>query len=122
MILVDTSVWIGHLRSADAELRSRLEAGEVLAHPVVIGEIALGRTGRHPVLHRELALLPHAQVATDAEVLSLVERHHLAGSGIGWVDAHLVASSLITRGARLWTRDRRLTAVAARLDVTHAVA
>lgn len=117
MILVDTSIWIDHLRSPHIELRRHLEAAEVVLHPAVLGEIVLGRIADRSGLRRDLALLPRPAVATDAEVLDMVDRHDLSGSGIGWVDAHLLASTLITAGARLWTRDRRLDAVATRLGV-----
>jgi len=90
----------------------------VLIHPAVLGELSLG-TLRNPGVIDTLAGLPRATVATDAEVLALVRRHGLAGTGIGWLDAGLLAATLLTPDARLWTRDRRLAAAAFRLGVAH---
>lgn len=119
MILADTSVWIDHLRRDDPELASLLASGQVLGHPWVVGELALGSLARR---HEVLALLdqlPRAALATADEVRGLVERADLAGRGIGYVDAQLLASTMLTPGARLWTRDRRLAAAAADLGLVH---
>jgi predicted nucleic acid-binding protein len=94
-----------------------LEAGNVLTHAFVIGELVLGRLPHPSILH-ELKKLPRATVAADDEVLVLIERNALAGSGIGYVDAHLLAAARLTAGVRLWTRDKRLRAVAERLDLS----
>ncbi len=112
MILVDTSVWIDHLRSGDPELASLLQDSHVLTHPWVTGELALGRLARRSEILGLLGNLPQAKVATDVEVLTLIDNHQLFGLGIGYVDAHLLASTMLTTGTRLWTRDKRLTAVA----------
>lgn len=115
MILVDTSVWVDHLRRGDGELAGLLNGGEVLGHPWVTGELAMGRmTGRAEVLWM-LSQLPQAVVATPAEVLALVESRELMGLGCGFVDAQLIASTMLTPDAALWTRDRRLAEVAAGL-------
>lgn len=119
MILVDTSVWIDHLRVGDPKLGSRLQNGQVLTHPCVIGELALGQLSHRSEILGLLRNLPHAQTATHAEVLNLVENRHLFGLGIGYVDAHLLAATLLTAGAGLWTRDKRLAAVAAQLRLTN---
>jgi predicted nucleic acid-binding protein len=114
VILVDTSVWVDHLRSGIPELAARLEGGEVLIHPWVIGELACGNLrDRHRVLSL-LQGLPMAPTASDPEVLSMLETHQLMGRGIGWIDAHLLASALLAHGA-LWTRDRRLAGIAEEL-------
>ena len=119
MILVDTSIWIDHLRVGDPELAAVLQDGQVLTHPRVIGEIALGNlSGRREVLGL-LQNVPRATVATDAEVLNLIEARHLFGTGLGYVDAHLLAAALLT-GAGLWTRDKRLAAAASRIRLTHS--
>lgn len=118
MILVDTSVWIDHLRVGDPTLGSLLEDGQVLTHPCVIGELALGQLSHRSEILGLLRNLPHARTATDAEVLHLVEHQHLFGHGVGYVDAHLLAATLLTAGARLWTRDKRLARVAAQLGLT----
>jgi predicted nucleic acid-binding protein len=115
VILVDTSIWVDHLRSGDAVLAALLERGNVLAHPWVIGELALGGLPAGSEVHILLSALPTATVATDGEILALVDRHGLGGSGIGYVDAQLLASTLMTADATLWTRDRRLAAAAERI-------
>lgn len=118
MILVDTSIWIDHLRVGDPKLGALLQDGHVLIHPCVIGELALGQLSHRSEILGLLRNLPHARTATDAEVLHLVEHRHLFGLGIGYVDAHLLAATLLTAGARLWTREKRLARVAAHLGLT----
>jgi len=117
VILVDTSVWIEHLRSASAILTELLGDGQVLVHPFVLGELALGSLRQRDVLLSDLRDLPQAIVASDGEVLSLIDRRTLFGRGIGYVDAHLLAAARLTAGSKLWTHDRRLQAVAAQLDL-----
>ena len=117
MILVDTSVWINHLRLASAILSELLDDGEVLVHPFVLGELALGNLRRRDAFLSDLRDLPRAAVATDEEVISLIDRQTLFGRGIGYVDAHLLAAARLTAGSKLWTRDRRLQAVAAQLGL-----
>ena len=119
MTLVDTSVWVDHLRRGDTVLRAALEVGEVAIHPFVIGELACSSLRRRADILRLLAALPHARVATHDEAMALIDTHALGGAGIGWVDVHLLAASLLSR-VRLWTRDRRLQAVADRLGVAQA--
>lgn len=116
MILVDTSVWVEHLRRGHPRLGRLLVAADVLGHPFVLGEIALGHLRRRAEILGLFAALPQAEVARHDEVLAIVEQHHLPASGIGWVDAHLLASTALA-GARLWTLDRRLAAVSARLGL-----
>lgn len=117
MILVDTSVWIDHLRTGEPELVALLQDGQVLAHPWVTGELALGRLSRRSEILGLLGHLPQAEVATEHEVLAVIDNHQLFGLGIGYVDAHLLAATMLTSGARLWTRDKRLAAVADQLGV-----
>jgi len=115
MILVDTSVWVDHLRHGDRGLADLLEQAQVLGHPAVLGEIALGSLAHRAQVLQLLARLPQAIVASDDEVLALVQQRRIFGRGIGYVDAELLASTLITPDARLWTRDARLAEVAAAL-------
>jgi predicted nucleic acid-binding protein len=111
MILVDTSVWADHLRAGEPELVDLLGAREVLAHPWVIGELALGNLGQRDAILAGLRDLPQTAVASDDEVLAFIERNRLAGLGIGYVDVHLLASARLN-AVPLWTRDMRLKAVA----------
>jgi hypothetical protein len=120
VILVDTSIWIDHWRNRDERLMRLLESGQVLVHPFVVGELALGN-----LLHREQVLtalqdLPQATTATDAEVLGFIDQATLAGSGIGYIDAHLLAAVRLTAGSQLWTRDKRLLVVTAQLGLAYA--
>ena len=114
MILVDTSVWVDHFRRGSPPLRALLEAGEVVCHPMVIGEIALGHLSRRREVLALLSELPMVVDVAHAEVLHMVDAHALAGSGIGWVDAHLLASALLGV-TPIWTLDRPLATVARRL-------
>lgn len=111
MILVDTSVWVDHLRRVDAGLAYLLERNAVIMHPFTVGEIACGSLMRRPLTLRLLQQLPMATIATAAEVLGFIEQHNLHGKGIGYVDVHLLASAALGE-TRLWTRDKRLRAVA----------
>jgi predicted nucleic acid-binding protein len=119
VILVDTSMWVDHLRHGDPRLSALLEDARVLAHPWVTGELALGQLSRRDEILGLLHNLPQATVASEAEVRTLIESRRLFGSGIGYVDAQLLAATVITPGARLWTRDRRLEAVAVRQRLAH---
>jgi len=121
MILVDTSVWVDHLRAGNERLRALLNGGEVLGHPFVIGELALGNLRRRDAFLSDLRDLPRATIASDEEVLRLIDRQTLFGRGIGYIDAHLLAAARLTAGSKLWTYDRRLQAVAATLDLAAAV-
>jgi predicted nucleic acid-binding protein len=119
MILVDTSVWIDHLRRGDPALIAALEAGRVLMHPFVVGELACGNLRNRVELLSLLRDLPPAPVATDAEALGFIDRHGLMGRGIGYLDVHLLASVALATPARVWTRDRRLAMVADALRSTY---
>jgi predicted nucleic acid-binding protein len=121
VILVDTSVWVEHLRVGEAMLAALLEAGQVLVHPFVIGELALGSLRQRAPVLALLQDMPAAVVATDREVMQFIERYSLAGQGIGYVDAHLLASVRLTAGSSIWTLDRRLAAVATRQGMTSAL-
>ena len=112
MILVDTSVWIDHLRHGDSTLVKLLNAGQVLVHPFVIGEIALGSLRQRDLILDTLTDMPRAKIATDEEVLALINQSNLYGIGIGYIDAHLLASTRLTPGTQLWTRDKSLRTVA----------
>ncbi len=117
MILVDTSVWVDHLRSGNRTLATFLRREQVLTHPFIIGELACGTIHHRVAVLEHLTRLPRAAVADDDEVMALVESKHLFGRGIGWVDAHLLASALLSH-ARLMTLDRRLSRLGAVVGVS----
>lgn len=122
MILADSSVWIDHINRPDAELSRLLARGQILMHPFVLGEIALGNLANRRRVIGTLSMLRGAVVASHGDVFGLIHRHQLFGVGIGYVDAHLLGSVLITGETSLWTRDRRLRDVAERLGVAAAAA
>ena len=116
MILADSSVWVDHFSRGNAALATVVEQQALLCHPFVVGELACGDLRpRGPRLH-ELQMLPSAPVMRHQEVLALIERHRLMASGISWVDAHLLGSTLLA-GALLWTFDKPLARAAAKLSV-----
>ena len=117
MILADTSVWINHLREGDPLMDDLLRREQVLTHPFVIGELALGGLHQRDLFLQRLRELPPALVASSEEVLALILDNNLQGSGVGYVDANLLASVRMTPNARIWTRDQKLPAVAERLAV-----
>ncbi|HEX7599758.1 MAG TPA: PIN domain-containing protein [Polyangia bacterium] len=122
MILVDTTVWIDFLAGRDgaAPLRELLLADQVVCHPAIRGEIALGSLAKRSEILGLLTRLPSTAVATNDEVLALVEAKHLYASGIGWVDAHLLAGALVS-ACPLWTHDKKLRAVADRLGMSATI-
>ena len=119
MILVDTSVWVDHLRDGTPALAAALEQCGVLMHPFVLGELACGTLKNRGEVLRLLGELPVAPVATDREALNYIEQRALMGRGIGYVDVHLLASVALAGAAQLWTRDKRLAVIAADLELAH---
>lgn len=119
MILVDTSVWIDHLRVGVKELESQLKNCSVLLHPFVIGELACGNLCNRNEVLSLMGDLPRVKVATDPEVLYFIEEQELMGKGIGYIDAHLLASVALSAPAMLWTRDKRLNLVASAMRLAH---
>ena len=117
MILVDTSIWVDHFRAGDARLSGLLNTAEVMQHPFVTGEIALANLRNRDAILTTLQDLPQAQVATDEEMLRFINANAPHGIGIGYIDVHLLASTLLTPGTLLWTRDKRLLAASARLGL-----
>jgi predicted nucleic acid-binding protein len=117
VILADTSVWIDHLNRGDSTLQGLLDSQTVAMHPFVTGEIALGQWPNRAAILYRLRRMPHAPVARDADVLRLIEDLALSGTGIGYMDAHLIASVLLMPETQLWTRDKPLRAVARQLSV-----
>ena len=117
MILIDTSVWIEHLRAGSTRLRSLLYNEQVFCHPFIVGELACGTLRNREEILVLLTALPEARVAEHQEVLHLLEAERLYGRGLGWVDTHLLASALIT-GCTLWTLDNPLQRTAAALKIS----
>lgn len=120
MILVDTSVWVDHLRRGNERLRRLLLDDGVLTHASVIGELACGQMTHRIRILALLHALPRAQMVDDEEALDFIETHRLMGAGIGWVDVHILAATVLAR-ARLWTSDRRLQRAAARLGIAASI-
>ena len=116
MILVDTSVWVDHFRAGDRRLAELLDDGQVLSHDFVVGELACGSLRRRAEVLALLAELPRLASFTAEEVMRFIDGHRLMGKGLGWVDAHLLASVVASRET-LWTKDRRLSDAASRLGV-----
>jgi predicted nucleic acid-binding protein len=116
MILVDTSVWVLHLRKGDEKLAGLLGEELVLCHPFIVGELACGNLKNRAEILNLLRALPMAQEAEHDEVMQLVESRGLAGRGLGWVDAHLLASALIS-SCGMWTLDKPLASAAAELNI-----
>ncbi|RCS22112.1 type II toxin-antitoxin system VapC family toxin [Phyllobacterium salinisoli] len=112
MILVDTSIWIDHFRHGNAGLRKIIEEDRLICHPFVIGELALGSLRDRDAVMAFLAVQREAFVATHDEVMTMIDRHLIFSMGIGYTDAHLLASTLLDRRSTLWTRDKRLAAAA----------
>ena len=114
MTLVDTSVWVNHLRRGDDELRALLEGGEVLCHPFIIGELACGSIAKRTEVLDLLRALPQATIAEHDEVMHFLHEKRLYGRGLGWMDLHLLASASLSK-AKLWTTDRPLKRAAEEL-------
>lgn len=116
-ILVDTSVWIDHLRSSDDLLVTLLNNHRVLMHSMIRGELACGHLRHRLQILTLLKHLPHLSEATHDEAMTFIDNKQLMGRGIGFVDVHLLAATVLTPGARIWTRDSRLSAVAQSLEI-----
>ena len=120
MILVDTSVWVDHLRRCEPALVDLLGSGAVAGHPFVLGELAMGSLRERAKVLTALAKLPQATVAKHHEVMRVVEGHRLFGKGLGYIDAHLLTAVMLTPHARLWTRDKVLQASAQAISIVDA--
>jgi predicted nucleic acid-binding protein len=119
MILADTSVWVSHFRQDDPHLRQSLLDGHILMHPFVVGEIACGHLRSRQKMLSDLQRLPSVILAEQDEVLGFLDQHRLFGEGITWIDAHLLASALLTN-CRLWTLDAHLLTAANRLHIGYS--
>ena len=117
MILADTSVWVDYLRRGDRTLAELLSQDRICIHPMIIGELACGNLRHRAQLIGLWKNLPHVAEASHDEALFCLDSHHLMGSGIGFIDLHLLASALLTPGTLLWTHDRRLKLLAQSLGL-----
>ena len=118
MVLVDTSVWVSHLRDGNAELANLLNDGRVLCHPLIVGELACGNLKDRAVILSFLQLLPMSIEAEHDEVLSFIENNRLMGKGMGYVDVHLITSAVLT-GVPVWTLDKKLAQAADSLHIKY---
>ena len=118
MVLVDTSVWVSHLRDGNVELANLLNDGRVLCHPLIVGELTCGNLKDRAVILSFLQLLPMSIEAEHDEVLSFIENNRLMGKGLGYVDVHLITSAVLT-GVPVWTLDKKLAQAAESLYVKY---
>ena len=118
MVLVDTSVWVAHLRDGNKRLEALLHEGHVFCHPWIIGELACGNLKNRGQILNFLQQLPMAAIARDEEVLIFIERHALMGKGLGWIDTHLLASAFLTK-VPLWTLDKSLDRISSSLGLSY---
>jgi predicted nucleic acid-binding protein len=117
MILVDTSVWTDHFRTGNEGLIKLLDEGLVYIHPFIIGELACGNLKNREEILDLLKALPLAEQAEHEEVLQFLQNHSLAGTGIGWIDAHLLTSTALTK-CRIWTMDQPLSRISCGLQIS----
>ena len=118
MVLVDTSVWVAHLRAGNIELESLLNDGHVVCHPFIIGEIACGKLKNRSEILSLLQALPMAKRAEHEEVMQFIENYRLMGKGLGYIDMHLLASAMLTN-VSLWTLDKRVNEVPSTLGICY---
>lgn len=119
MIVVDASIWIDHIHQSEPHLGALLLRDQALMHPHALGEIALGSIRNRDLVLARFLRLPVPNVAKEGHLLTLIETEGLAATGIGYTDAHLLASALLTPGGKLWTRDKKLLAQAERLGIAY---
>ena len=117
MVLVDTSVWVSHLRTGNEHLKQLLTDGEVATHPFIIGELTCGNLKNRKNILTLLQFLPQSRLASHEEVMLFIEVNNLMGIGIGFIDAHLLASARLS-GLRIWTLDKKLDEAALKLSIS----
>jgi len=118
MVLVDTSVWVAHLRGGDIALNALLNEGHVVCHPFIIGELACGNLKNRSKILSLLYALPMATQAEHEEVMQFIENNSLMGKGLGYIDMHLLASAILSK-VPLWTRDKKLNQVSLKLGLAY---
>lgn len=120
MILADTAVWIAHRRTGDATLQRFLAERQVLGHPLIAGELAVGSLRERQDFLRAIDDLPRPVIANDDDVRKFIEIHKLFGRGVGYIDLHLLLSVRLTPEALLWTRDKRLHGIASEMSIAYS--
>ena len=118
MVLVDTSVWVAHLLGGNTGLEILLNDGDVICHPLIIGELACGNLKNRSEILSLLQSLPMVSQAEHTEVMQFIENYHLMGKGLGYIDMHLLVSAILTK-ALLWTLDRKLKEISSKLGIEH---
>ena len=118
MVIVDTSIWVSHLRTGGTYLKTLLQDGEVLCHPFIVGELACGHIRNRTEILSLLQTLPMAKVAGHEEILQFIGSHRLMGVSLGLIDVHLLAAAFLSR-ASLWTSDKHLKAASVRLNIDY---
>ena len=118
MVLVDTSVWVSHLREGTIGLDALLNKGQVVCHPFIIGELACGNLKNRSGILSLLQALPMAISVEHEEVMQFIETHSLMGKGLGFIDMHLLASAVLTK-VPLWTLDRKLNETSLKLGMRY---
>jgi predicted nucleic acid-binding protein len=118
-IIADSSIWIDHINKGVPDFAALLKRRQIIIHPMIITEIALGSITNRSLMLGELHALPQARTASHSEVMEMIERLELFNCGVGYVDAHLLAATCLTANSQLWTRDKRLNALADRLGLAH---
>lgn len=121
MVLVDTSVWVEHLRNGNARLETLLEEGHVVCHPLIVGELACGNLKNRAEILSLLRALPvatHGEHGEHEEVMKFIEDHALMGKGLGYIDIHLIASAILTE-IPLWTVDKKLNEISSKLGMAY---
>jgi predicted nucleic acid-binding protein len=118
MVLVDTSVWVAHLRAGNIGLEALLNNGHVVCHPFIVGELACGNLKNRSEILSLLQALPMAAIVDHEEVMQFIENHALMGKGLGYIDMHLIASAILTK-VPLWTLDERLNVVSSKLGLEY---
>jgi predicted nucleic acid-binding protein len=118
MVLVDTSVWVSHLRDGDSLLSGLLNSGMIVCHPFIVGELACGSLKKRSEILSLLNALPFVKLATHEEVMHFIDSRHLMGKGLGYIDVHLLSSAMLSE-ASLLTYDQKLREIAAKLDINY---
>jgi hypothetical protein len=118
MVLVDTSVWVAHLRTGKIELQALLNDGHVVCHPFIVGELACGNLKNRSEILSLLQALPMATHVGHEEVMQFIDNHALMGKGLGYIDMHLIASAILTN-VPLWTLDKKVNEVSSKLGVEY---